>query len=118
MAYLDRVLQLVAVAKNRLQLVAMCCLTIAAKYEEAEEHVPSLAGLNDLVTVPYLPEVAHQTEVLVLERLGWTLSVVTPVHFIGLYFRMVCVCVCVPACLPVCVCVQRELSMPARSDVP
>lgn len=38
--YLDRILQQVPVAKNRLQLVAMCCIIIAGKYEEAEENVP------------------------------------------------------------------------------
>ena len=89
-AYLDRILQLVAVARNRLQLVAMCCLVIAAKYEEAEENVPSISALNDLAPMTYTPEMAHQTEVLVLERLGWTLTVVTPVHYIGLYVRSVC----------------------------
>jgi hypothetical protein len=88
-AYLDRVMQLVAVARNRLQLVAMCCLVIAAKYEEAEENVPHLNALNDLATIQYSADVAHQTEVLVLEKLDWTLSVVTPVHYIGMYFKMV-----------------------------
>jgi len=38
---LDRVLQQVCTHKSRLQLVAMSCLLVAAKYEEAEEDAPT-----------------------------------------------------------------------------
>ncbi len=67
----------------------MCVHVCAAKFEEAEENVPSIAALSDLTTMPYPAETVHQTEVLVLDKLGWTLTVVTPVHFIGMFFKMV-----------------------------
>ncbi len=127
-AFLDRILQMVAVAKNRVQLVALCCLVIAgtlfvhavrlspcacfcgasgigclifcrfccavspvfaAKVEEAEEKVPNLVALNDMTTTVYPIEIVHQTEVLVLEKLSWSLTAVTAVHFLGVFFRMV-----------------------------
>lgn len=81
--YMDRVLQTVAVARNRLQLVACCCFIIAAKYEEAEERVPCSAAVSDFVNKAYPPEVINQTEVLILEKLGWACTVVTPLHFLG-----------------------------------
>lgn len=83
--YLDRILQDVAVTKARLQLVALCCLLIAAKYEEAEENVPTVAVLAEYTNHAYRPVMIHRMEIMVLTRLGWKLTVVTPLHFLGLY---------------------------------
>jgi hypothetical protein len=46
-AYLDRILQCTQVSRSRLQLVAISCIFIAAKFEEAEEHVPTVNELNE-----------------------------------------------------------------------
>lgn len=85
--YLDRFLQQANVARNRLQLVAMCCLLVAAKYEEAEENVPTVAHLNEYANNSYKPEIIHRMEVKVLEKLGWSLTVITPLHFLGYFFH-------------------------------
>ena len=50
----------VAVEKNRLQLVAMVCLIIAAKYEEAEEMVPTASELNAYAVNVYSVELINQ----------------------------------------------------------
>lgn len=89
---MDRILQLVNVAKNRYQLVAVCCFIIASKYEEAEENVPSAGALSDFVNRVYAPEVIHQTEVLVLEKLDWCCTVVTPLSYLGQFAAQVCMC--------------------------
>lgn len=83
--YFDRVLQGMDVHRSRYQLVAMACFLLAAKYEEAEERVPSAKALNDQASNVYPPKLVHQMEVLVLTRLNWCLTVVSPCHFLG-YF--------------------------------
>ena len=44
--FLDRVLHKVTVPRNKLQLVAIACILIAAKFEETEEKVPTLPEMN------------------------------------------------------------------------
>ena len=44
--FLDRVLHKVTVPRNKLQLVAIACILIAAKSEETEEKVPTLPEMN------------------------------------------------------------------------
>lgn len=85
--YLDRILQDVSVSRARLQLVALCCLLIATKYEEAEENVPSVRVLAEYTNNTYQPSMIHQMEIMVLTRLSWSLTVVTPLHFLGLYIE-------------------------------
>lgn len=115
---MDRILQEVHVAKSRLQLVALCCLLIAgawpaggcrsslvslvsrspalrvpactAKYEEAEENVPSVTHLTDICSRSYSPASVHQMEIRVLDRLKWRITVVTPLHFLYYYLSKVC----------------------------
>lgn len=83
LGYLDRVLHAVAVSRSRLHLVACCCLMIAAKYEEAETRVPCVAVLSDFVGGVYTTQDINHTEVLVLQKMGWACTVVTPMHFLG-----------------------------------
>lgn len=85
--YLDTLLQQIAVEKNRLQLFAICCLIIAAKYEEAEENVPSPAQLKHYAVNTYSTDLIQQMELLVLDKLNWTVSVVTPLHLLGYYLE-------------------------------
>ena len=59
--------------------------TSAAKYEEAEENVPSSAELNEFAQHEYSTEMIQQMELTVLSRLNWCLTAVTPLHFLGYY---------------------------------
>lgn len=85
--FLDRVLQQVEVMHDRLQLVALCSLIIAAKYEEAEEDVPPLKTLLNRCKQAFEKRVVNQMEVLILNRIGWNLNVVTPIHYLGFHAR-------------------------------
>jgi hypothetical protein len=66
--YLDRFLTVMDVHRTRLYLVAMAALVIAAKYEEAEERVPTTDMVNQYARNLYPPKMIHQMEVLLLNR--------------------------------------------------
>jgi hypothetical protein len=83
--YLDRVLGATDVPKNRLQLVAMACVLVASKVEEAEEVTPTLAELNECSNHAYSTEALKEMEVAVLRALGWALTVVNPIHFLHFF---------------------------------
>jgi len=92
---LDKILQKADLRRDRYFLVAVSCLIIAAKYEEKEEgFVPSAERMlgylrlqghaNEFSTPPFV----HQTEVTILTMLNWGLTIVTPLHYLGLYQKM------------------------------
>uniref|UniRef100_A0A7S0IGK4 Cyclin-like domain-containing protein n=1 Tax=Micromonas pusilla TaxID=38833 RepID=A0A7S0IGK4_MICPS len=60
--YMDRVLSKVNVPKTSLQLVAMCCLEVAVKYEEVEQDVPSLPKLRKCASNVYSCEIIKKME--------------------------------------------------------
>ena len=81
-AYMDAFLQRMEVHRSRLQLVAMAALDIAAKYEEAEERVPSADVLNASANHSYPPHMLHQMSVLILNRCsrGGKWGLLTQIH--------------------------------------
>lgn len=79
-AYMEYVLQTVYIPKNRWQLLALCCLNIAAKYEEMEESVPTLDTYSDIIHQPISTELMREWEVFVMNRLSWQLRMATPLH--------------------------------------
>lgn len=83
--HLDRILSTLDVHKTRLQLVAICCLLIAAKYEELDPKVPAIADLNECSNDAYTPELIKEMEVMVLNHLQWSLDAITPLHFLHLF---------------------------------
>ncbi len=83
--YLDRVLGGQDVAKNRLQLVAMACVLVASKCEEAEDVTPTLAELNECANHAYSADMVKEMEVAVLRCLNWSLTVVNPIHFLQFF---------------------------------
>lgn len=83
--YLDRLLQQVDVKRNCLQAAAICCILVASKYEEPEEFVPAISELTEYASNTYTPEYIQKLERDVLDRLGWHLTEVTPLHFLGYY---------------------------------
>jgi hypothetical protein len=88
--YLDRILPVVKVERHQLQLVALSCIMVASKFEEAEDFVPSVSELNEYTKLDYTPEMIQQMEVEVLNRLDWRLTAITPLHFLGYYLGKGC----------------------------
>lgn len=82
---LDRILHNTSVTRNKLQLVAIACILIAAKYEETEEAVPSLSDMNRYAQWAYDQDQIYHMEIMVLNKLNWCLGTYTPLHFAGYY---------------------------------
>ena len=86
--FLDKVFRSNDIPRSQWKLIATACISIAAKYEEAEEHCPSIP---DLLQLTRLSNVGHTSltfregEVEVLRHLGWRLRAVPALHVIG-YF--------------------------------
>ena len=86
--FLDKIFRSKDVPRSHWQLMATACLSIAAKYEEAEEHcppIPDLLRLTKLNAVGHTSLTFREGEVEVLRHLGWQLRAVPPLHVIG-YF--------------------------------
>jgi len=94
---MDKFLQTVEVTRDRYQAVALTCLVLAAKYEEKEISVPSLRRLREYVEKRLGENPARQCEanvinnmeVLILNTLGWKITIVTPLHYLGIFERVV-----------------------------
>ena len=70
------------VPKSSLQLVALCCVQVAAKCEETEELVPSLSKLRYFGSNIYSVDIIRKMELAVCVELKWSMGVVRPSHFI------------------------------------
>jgi len=86
--FLDKIFRSRDIPRSHWQLLATACLSVAAKYEEAEEHCPAIP---DLLKLTKLSNVGHNSlsfrdgEVEVLKYLNWKLRAVPPIHVVG-YF--------------------------------
>jgi hypothetical protein len=85
--YLDEILSRFVYRNGSLQLVAIGCMLIAAKYEEREEHVPTLSEMSEASNGAYSVATIAQMEAGLLQKLEWRLRVASPVHFLGYYAR-------------------------------
>ncbi len=56
------------------QLVAICCLIVSSKYNECEEHVPTLKSFACIINHPIPKEVELQYELWLLKQIGWRLN--------------------------------------------
>lgn len=86
--YLDKIFRSVSIPRNQWQLFATACLSIAAKYEEAEEHcppIPDLLSLTKLTSAGHNSLSFREGEVQVLKHLGWRLRAFPAIHVIGYY---------------------------------
>ena len=83
--FLDRILHKVQVERHELQLVAIACILIAAKYEEVEEVVPTLSEMNRHTQWAFSAESIQHMEFEVLRKLDWCLGTFTPLHFASYY---------------------------------
>jgi len=86
--FLDKIFRSKDIPRSQWQLLATACISVAAKYEEAEEHCPPIP---DLLHLTKLSEGGHTSlsfregELEVLRHLGWRLRAFPPLHGIG-YF--------------------------------
>jgi hypothetical protein len=86
--YLDKIFRCRNIPRGQWQLLATACISVAAKYEEAEEHcppIPELLRLTKLGNAGHTPLSFREGELQVLGYLNWQLRAVPPIHVIG-YF--------------------------------
>ena len=80
-------LQLENVAKDRLRLVAVTCLLIAAKYEEKIYSTPEVDDLVFITNDTYTNLEIRQMEWRILKALDFKLGRPLPVHFLRRYVK-------------------------------
>jgi hypothetical protein len=85
-ALMDRTLQRQKFMKHELQLVAICCYFIAAKFEETEENIPSFEELSAYTDGLYNTVQIRKMEVFLLKCLNWDISTITPLKYLGVFF--------------------------------
>jgi hypothetical protein len=86
--YLDKIFRSSNIPRGQWQLLATACISIAAKYEEAEEHcppIPELLRLTKLGSAGHTPLSFREGEMEVLRHLNWQLRAVPAIHVVG-YF--------------------------------
>ena len=86
--YLDRIFTRKIPSQEKWRILAICCLQIATKYEEAEENVPSLQSFKTFDDVKFLTvPIVQKYEIEALESLEWSLTTIVPMHFIEYYLE-------------------------------
>jgi len=86
--FLDKIFRSRNIPRGQWQLLATACISVAAKYEEAEEHcppIPELLRLTKLGNAGHTPLSFRDGELEVLRYLNWQLRAVPPIHVVG-YF--------------------------------
>ena len=86
--YLDKIFRGRDIPRGQWQLLATACISVAAKYGEAEEHcppIPDLLRLTKLSNAGHTSLSFREGELEVLRYLGWKLRAVPPIHAVG-YF--------------------------------
>jgi Cyclin, N-terminal domain/Cyclin, C-terminal domain len=92
--FLDRILGSTEIPRSQWQVLATACISVAAKYEEAEEHcppIPDLLQLTKLSAIGHTSLSFREGELEVLRHLGWKLRAFPPLHVTG-YFVTKGVC--------------------------
>lgn len=86
--FLDKIFRSRNIPRNEWQLLATACISVAAKYEEAEEHcppIPELLRLTKLGHGGHTPLSFREGELSVLHYLNWELRAVPAIHVVGYY---------------------------------
>jgi len=82
---IDAYLNLTVVMRERLQLVGVTCMLIAAKFEEIE--VPKVARFAYLTDDTYTTTEIIRMECRILQALGFQIMTPTPAHFMRRFWR-------------------------------
>jgi Cyclin, N-terminal domain/Cyclin, C-terminal domain len=86
--FLDKIFRSRNIPRHEWQLLATACISVAAKYEEAEEHcppIPELLRLTKLGQGGHTPLSFREGELSVLRYLNWELRAIPAIHVIGYY---------------------------------
>lgn len=86
--FLDKIFRSATIPRDQWQLIATACISVASKYEEAEEHcppIPDLLRLTKLSNAGHTSLSFREGELVVLRHLGWRLRAIPPIHVVG-YF--------------------------------
>ena len=83
--YIDRFLSHVPVARSKLQLVGVTCMLVASKYEEI--HPPAVDEFVYISDNTYKREEILHMEGMILNRLGFELSVATAKVFLNRFLK-------------------------------
>ena len=88
--YLDKIFRNATIPRSQWQLLATACITLAAKYEEAEEHcphIPELLRVTKLSSAGYTSLSFRDGELEVLRILGWRLRAVPSLRVVGFFLQ-------------------------------
>jgi hypothetical protein len=87
--FLDKIFRSQDIPRAQWQLLATACISVAAKYEEAEEHCPPIPHLLHMTKLNCSGHTSlsfrHDGELVVLRHLGWRLRAVPALHVVN-YF--------------------------------
>jgi cyclin A len=78
--YIDRILEVFAIPRSKLQLLGVACMLIASKFEEI--HPPLVDDFVYITDNTYCREEILQTELIALNTLGFVLTVCTIKNFL------------------------------------
>lgn len=73
--------------KQRLQLITLTCLYIAAKFNEKDSRGPTAKDINLLTRGKYSEEAIKEAEIDVLKALDWNLMFMTTADVIEIYLN-------------------------------
>jgi len=89
-SYLDYVMDRFEFAKSKqLQLLAVCCLWVAAKLDEKDNIIPRLETLKKFSDTDYDQDDFLEMELLIMQSLDWRLLLPTTVQFLDHYLEHV-----------------------------
>ncbi|RYH20692.1 hypothetical protein EON65_22755 [archaeon] len=72
--YLDRLQPNEQFSRYEWQMLAICCIVIASKFYECEEHVPPLRKLEEVAQQTITNEVILSYELWALKKMAWKLN--------------------------------------------
>lgn len=88
--FLDKIFRSRDIPRGQWQLLATACISLAAKYEEAEEHcpqIPDLLHLTKLSNAGHTSLTFRDGELEVLRYLGWRLRATPPIHAVNYFLQ-------------------------------
>jgi hypothetical protein len=87
-AFLDRIQPNDKFSRFEWQMLAICCIIIASKYNECESHVPDLSTLEEIThqSIPNASLLSY--ELWTLKRMGWKLHGRTPMSFLASFLSL------------------------------
>lgn len=70
-------------------MLAICCILIASKYNECEEHVPDFSTLEEITQLPIIKETVLSFELWALKKMAWQITTRTTISFLTCYLMSV-----------------------------